>query len=434
VRRLAGVVIVLAAAVAAFAGGRAGTGVTAPAPWPDELTAAAAHPAATAPVGGRGSTSWCGTTSTSDRPPAVTGYPVRVFYAIPADGADQSAMYAPQISDMIDQIDSWWQREDPSRVPRFDVYAAPCGLQVDLQVIRLPSVSVSMTDAHQIFSLVWTQMQSQPDAGTAKYLLFVDDVDTGDTCGVGGTAAGATLGSPAMGMAIVLLNACNGSDRASTAAHELLHAVSPAGGFPNSPHTCPGDINHFCDSSGDILYPYAESGIPLTSLQLDYGHDDYWAGTAPTNLQVQPWFRHTQDQVHLGLTIAGKGAIQLSAASADGYRFVRWTGDGCTGDADCSLTLDASKEVSALFAPDAYPLAVKVTGGGIVTSTPSGIVCRRGTCTKPFPSYQAVLLTAKPAKGSHFTGWSGSCHGKKTKCSVPMTAASAVRAAFAKTH
>ena len=448
-------VIVLVAAFAAIVGGHSGNGATALAPWPDALTAASAHPAATAPVVSRRSASWCGSTSTSDRSAAVTGYPVRVFYAIPADGADQSATFAPQISDWIDQINSWWLREDPSRTPRFDMYAASCGLQVDLQVIRLPSVSVGMTDGDQVFNLVWTQMQSQPDAGTAKYLVFIDDVNTQDICGVGATAEGATLGSPAMGVATVFLDACNGADRASTAAHELLHAVSPAGGFPNSPHTCPGDIRHFCDSSGDILYPYAEGGIPLTSLQLDYGHDDYWAGTAPTNLQVQPWFRHTQDQVHLGLTMVGNGAvesdvpgvdcsascgtdwdrgsaIQLSAASADGYRFIRWTGGGCTGDADCSLTLDAAKDVTALFAPDTYPLAVRVAGSGTVTSSPGGIACKRGTCTKPFPSYGAVSLTEKPAKGWQFTGWSGSCRGKKTRCSVAMTAASAVRAAFAK--
>jgi hypothetical protein len=451
--------IVLVAAAAALVGGRAGTtGATAPPAWPDELTVAAARPAGAVPVAVRHSASWCGTTSTTDRPPAVTGYPVRVFYAVPSDGEDHSDAYAPQISDWIDQIDSWWQREDPSRMPRFDLYTAPCGPQIDLQVIRLPSVSVGTTDGHQIFQLLWSQLQSQPDAGTAKYLVFIDDVDTQSLCGVGGPASGATLGSPAMGLATVFLEGCNGADRASVAAHELLHAVSPASGFPNSPHTCPGDVFHFCDSSGDILYPYAESGIQLTSLQLDYGHDDYWAGTAPTNLQVQPWFKHTQDQAHLSLTIAGSGdvqsvdppgvdcsascgtdwdrgdVVQLSAASADGYRFVRWTGGGCTGDADCSLTLDASKDVTALFAPDTYLLAVKVAGSGTVMSTPSGLACKRGTCTKPFTSYQAVSLTAKPMKGWHFTGWSGSCKGKKSKCSVSMTGARAVRAAFAKTR
>jgi Divergent InlB B-repeat domain len=203
-----------------------------------------------------------------------------------------------------------------------------------------------------------------------------------------------------------------------------------------------------------VLYPYVESGIPLTSLQLDYGHDDYWAGTAPVNLQVQPWFRHVQDQVHLDVAVSGQGtvtsdlpgidctatcgtdwdrgdAIRLTAAPATGERFVRW-GGVCTGDSGCGLTLDVSKSVTALFAPQTYPLTVRVAGRGTVTSLPRGLTCRRGGCTKPFTSYTAVFLAAKAAKGWRFSGWSGACRAKKTACSVPMTAATAVRATFAK--
>jgi len=449
------VVIALVAAlvVCASVGGRAGTGRTAPAPFADALTLSpAARPAAARPAAVRTAATWCGTTSTTDRPPDGTGYPIRVFYALPSNGTDQSATWAPQIAAMIDEIDAWWQREDPSRLPRFDMYAASCGPQVDLQVLRLPSVSVGMTDAHQVFDLLWTQLQSQPDAGTAKYLVFVDGVDTGDICGVGAPAAGSTLGSPSMGVASVFLEACNGTDQASTAAHELLHAVSPGNGFPQSPHTCPGDLFHFCDSSGDILYPYAESGIPLGSLQLDVGHDDYWAGTAPTNLQVQPWFRHTQDQVPLDVAITGKGTVasdipgidcsascgtdwdrgtvvQLSPASADGYRFVRWSGTGCSGDADCSLTLDGPKSLTAVFAPETYVLSVRVVGSGTVSSVPVGLACRRGACTKQFTSFERVSLSARPAHGWRFAGWSGGCRGK-ARCSVPMSAPASVRATF----
>ncbi|MGZ4335368.1 MAG: InlB B-repeat-containing protein [Gaiellaceae bacterium] len=454
-RRAATICVVLLAAVAGVAGGRTGNPSTVgPPAWADEVTAVGARPAAAAPKTATRAATWCGTTSTTDRPPDVTGYQVHVYYAIPADGADQSATFAPQIQDIIDQIDGWWQREDPSRLPRFDTYAAPCGPQVDLQVVRLPSVSVAMTDPHQVFDLIWTQFQSQPDAATTKFLVFVDDVNTQNICGVGGPSSVSGLGTPSYGVATVLLSSCDGADRATIAAHELLHAVSPGSGFVGAPHICSGDAYHVCDSSGDVLYPFVESGIPLNSLQLDVGHDDYWAGTAPVNLQVQPWFKHTQDQVHLGLTIAGKGEVQsdlpgldcsascgtdwdrgdavsLSPASAAGYRFVRWTG-GCTGDADCSLTLDASKDVTALFAPSTFPLGVRVAGSGTVTSSPRGLTCRKGACTKPFTSYEAVVLTAKAAKGWRFSAWSGLCRGSKATCKVPMTAPSAVRATFKK--
>lgn len=453
-RRAAAIPVVLLAVVAAsLLGGRAGSASTARPAFADEVVDVGGTHAAAPGAISRAAT-WCGTTSTTDRPSTVTGYPIHVLYAIPADGADQSATYAPQIQDLLDQVDAWWQREDPSRLPRFDTYAAPCGPQVDLQVVRLPSVSVATTDPQQVFAQIWTQLQSQPDASTSKFLVFVDDVNTHNVCGVGGPSSASGLGTPSYGVATVLLQACNGADRATIAAHELLHAVSPANGFVGSPHICPGDAYHVCDSTGDVLYPFVESGVPLNSLGLDVGHDDYWAGNAPVNLQVQPWFRHVQDQVRLGVTISGKGAVQsdipgvdcsascgtdwdrgdtisLSPASADGYRFVRWSG-GCSGDADCSLTLDASKDVTALFAPETFTLAVRVTGSGTVTSTPRGLTCRKGTCSKPFTSFEPVSLTARAAVGWRFTGWSGGCRGVKATCRVPMTAPGAVRATFKK--
>jgi hypothetical protein len=409
------------------------------------------------PVATRRVATWCGTTATADRAPVATGYSIRVLYGVPADGADNSAAVASSISDWIDQVEAWWQREDPSRLPRFDMYAAPCGPQVDLQVVRLSSVSVGNTDGHQVFQNVWTQLQSEADAGSTKFLMFLDDVNTGNLCGVGGPASDAQLGSPAMGLSIVFLASCDGADRPTVAAHELLHALNPGTLLQGAPHLCPGDVWHVCDSSGDVLYPYVEAGIPLTSLQLDVNHDDYWAGNAPVNLQVQPWLKHTQDQVHLGLAITGSGkvtsdvpgldctascgsdwdrgdVVDLSPESADGYRFIRWTGAGCSGVADCSLTLDAAKSVSALFAPDTYQLRVSVTGKGTVASTPLGIKCTTRTCAKAFTSYYTVFLVAKPAKGWKLKSWTGACHGSKLKCRLGMTAPSAARATFVKTR
>jgi hypothetical protein len=77
-----------------------------------------------------------------------------------------------------------------------------------------------------------------------------------------------------------------------------------------------------------------------------------------------------------------------------------------------------------------YTLSVSKTGlgSGTVTSNPSGINCGN-TCSKSFASGTGITLTATPASGSTFDGWSGSCSGTGT-CNVSMTQARSVTARF----
>ena len=69
------------------------------------------------------------------------------------------------------------------------------------------------------------------------------------------------------------------------------------------------------------------------------------------------------------------------------------------------------------------------TGTGVVTSSPSGINCG-ATCSSGFVDGTSVTLTATPATGSTFAGWSGACSGTASTCSVSMTAARTAGAAF----
>lgn len=78
-----------------------------------------------------------------------------------------------------------------------------------------------------------------------------------------------------------------------------------------------------------------------------------------------------------------------------------------------------------------YALGVTVlgTGAGTVASNPSGIACG-AACTASFPASTVVTLTAAPANGSTFTGWSGGGCSGTGSCSVTMTAATSVVATF----
>jgi len=67
-------------------------------------------------------------------------------------------------------------------------------------------------------------------------------------------------------------------------------------------------------------------------------------------------------------------------------------------------------------------------GTGTVSSNPSGINCG-STCSASYASGTTVTLSASPASGSTFGGWSGACTGTGS-CIVSMTAARSVTATF----
>lgn len=77
-----------------------------------------------------------------------------------------------------------------------------------------------------------------------------------------------------------------------------------------------------------------------------------------------------------------------------------------------------------------YTLRVTRSGSGTVTSNPGGINCG-STCSASYASGTSATLTAVPASGSSFSGWSGACAGASTTCSVSMSASLSVTASFA---
>ncbi len=68
-------------------------------------------------------------------------------------------------------------------------------------------------------------------------------------------------------------------------------------------------------------------------------------------------------------------------------------------------------------------------GSGTISSSPAGILCG-ATCTSAFPVDTVVTLTAVPATGSLFTGWSGACSGSLPTCEVTLGAAADAIATF----
>src|SRR5205823_1004567 len=106
----------------------------------------------------------------------------------------------------------------------------------------------------------------------------------------------------------------------------------------------------------------------------------------------------------------------------------------CTGTGSCVVSMTAARSVTATF-QQVFRLSVSMTGNGTVSSSPVGISCttgNAGTCTADFLSGTQVSLTATPAAGSVFSGWSGSgisCPGTDP-CPVTMDQARSVAATF----
>lgn len=120
--------------------------------------------------------------------------------------------------------------------------------------------------------------------------------------------------------------------------------------------------------------------------------------------------------------------VTLTAVPATGYTFAGWT--GCSAASGTSCTVTSAASVSATFTGNPTLTVTKTgTGTGTVTSSPAGINCG-STCTASYALNTKVTLTAKPAKGGAFKGWSGACAGTSTKCTVTMSSSKSVGAAF----
>ncbi len=123
--------------------------------------------------------------------------------------------------------------------------------------------------------------------------------------------------------------------------------------------------------------------------------------------------------------------VTIFAINASGSTFNGWS--GCTpvpgAPESCTVTMSQDQDVIARFALQTFALTVNKagTGSGTVTCAGTGVAA---DCSGAIPYNTSVTLTATPASGSTFSGWSGACTNATGTCTVTMTQDQTVTATF----
>ena len=345
---------------------------------------------------------WCGVApSATDGPDVVTGRQVHVIYAAPSEGPDRFGSLATGISSDLSAVVAWWQRQDYTRAPRFDLAAAPCFPSLgalDISDVRLPHDSSYYYDEATRFQRISVDLSTAGFANPfKKYLVYYDTPSplTPDLCGQGhedpvnGGDAGYAIEYLAPNLRSTPdVNGCGqldtpdtyGGYTAATAAHELLHTFGALDTWdkPGPPHACPDSPAHACDDPLDIMEP---SGTTywLDNVVLDSGHDDYYGHSGTWwDVQDSMWLRHLNEPTHTLDVALGAGvtsvasdlpgmvcnagqpcrttwdngtAVVLSADPANGYSRIVWGGACASAGAalTCPLTLGADASVTVSF-------------------------------------------------------------------------------------
>jgi uncharacterized repeat protein (TIGR02543 family) len=120
-------------------------------------------------------------------------------------------------------------------------------------------------------------------------------------------------------------------------------------------------------------------------------------------------------------TYAYGSSVQLTATPSTGWSFSGWSG-GASGTANpLTIVMNDNKAVTATFTQNQYTLTVNTSGQGSVAKSPSQATYTYGA---------SVQLTATPAAGWSFAGWSGDLSGSVNPATLTVNGNKAVTATF----
>ncbi|TYP93444.1 surface protein [Fodinibius salinus] len=118
--------------------------------------------------------------------------------------------------------------------------------------------------------------------------------------------------------------------------------------------------------------------------------------------------------------------VTISATANPQWRFDHWEGDYSGSSASGSVTMDADKTITAIFAKKQYALTVDTTGQGTVDEQ---VVSPKPT---DYEAGTVVELTANPDTDWKFVKWQGDMTGSKNPAQITIDQAKQVTAVFEK--
>ncbi len=127
--------------------------------------------------------------------------------------------------------------------------------------------------------------------------------------------------------------------------------------------------------------------------------------------------------------------VQLQAVPNPGWQFSNWNGDLNGSIATQNLTMTENRSVTAVFAQEKYALDVTISDQGGGDASANKVNVAPPTTNPPGYIYnESTTLTAEPALGWRFTGWSGDLSGAQPSSSLTFTGDAAVTATFAQDY
>ena len=122
--------------------------------------------------------------------------------------------------------------------------------------------------------------------------------------------------------------------------------------------------------------------------------------------------------------------VTLTATPATGYQFDGWSGDVSGTANPINITMDANKTVTATFSPIQRTLTINATNGHVNVTGAANSKSQTVATNFFFDHGETTSMTAVPATGYQFSGWSGDASGNTNPFSLTMDANKTVTALF----